>query len=898
MIIDPFKDNKFKKYSLDDVIKHKTNGKIVIRVNDCDKTRVVTNKDRSREHQIIKNYNEIDYFIFNSHFIKNYYFDRFGENKINYSKIKFKVITNGCEQNIFKNQDKVILNKVKIVTHHWSNNINKGYETYLKLYEYCKNREDIEFGFIGKNVPDMFKNVPIIGPYVKEELSDKLNEFHIYITDSKYDSCPNHVLEGLSCGLPILYSNVEGGARELSTMSKYKVGEVFNNFDELIEKIDLIKNNYEEYRENIRNSHEYFNIDKSVNKYINVFLENIVNKKRILKLDYDKNVLKIINREENAYIKFDDEYIKLVDGVNVFACNKRNNIELLNNNEYNVEEFGKNKKLDNNKFNILLCSDEKYYVGLFAVLHSVISNTNYLNKTNFNFIIPIQEKNIFSKLLSEFEMKMNLTMNKTVIYIDRKIIDPIIYQSKCYNGGGHLLNLGNLSRLMIGEFMNYNKLLYLDSDSIVQSDIIEKLLNYNLKYDYYSACANLENKNNKKRIVIKMSSILNTDYNWEKIVGEKISKDDYVFMGAPFLTNCKKWNTVYKNIIKIIKIHNETEGGVYKLFTMSIQNILFYKKTGDINEVLQVIQDCGSMRKSWDKEDLIFKDVIDWSGMYKPWFKNGLYRNLWINHDIMNLSENCGEIVSKKNVVEKFVKEEKEIRLLDNNVLKLGFHVYKTFEKYIQNIVDNSKKMNAKRKILYVCDANYLLRKMSRVRFWAIEELGKCNDIYLDIIGPGFRNFNDKISLQQNIKNLNIKFDYIIWYKPLNENYNLDKNIKMPCKTVLRYNEMWDIEWTMKEIDMSNTDIIICHHYNDYLRYKDIYKNSNKEFYYNGHHANPDVFKDLGEKKEYDILISGVTKEKHYPLKYRLCNLIHKYRKTRLRKYRIYTHKHPGIIMI
>ena len=45
------------------------------------------------------------------------------------------------------------------------------------------------------------------------------------------------VLEGLSCGLPILYSNVEGGARELSTMSKYKVGEVFNNFDELIKRL-------------------------------------------------------------------------------------------------------------------------------------------------------------------------------------------------------------------------------------------------------------------------------------------------------------------------------------------------------------------------------------------------------------------------------------------------------------------------------------------------------------------------------------------------------------------------------------------------------------------------------------------------------------------------------------
>ena len=54
LIIDPFKDNKFKKYSLDDVIKHKTNGKIVIRVNDCDKTRVVTNKDSLENIKLLK----------------------------------------------------------------------------------------------------------------------------------------------------------------------------------------------------------------------------------------------------------------------------------------------------------------------------------------------------------------------------------------------------------------------------------------------------------------------------------------------------------------------------------------------------------------------------------------------------------------------------------------------------------------------------------------------------------------------------------------------------------------------------------------------------------------------------------------------------------------------------
>ena len=57
LIIDPFKDNKFKKYSLQDVIDYNKNknGKIIIRVNDCDKTRIITMiNHRSREYQIIK----------------------------------------------------------------------------------------------------------------------------------------------------------------------------------------------------------------------------------------------------------------------------------------------------------------------------------------------------------------------------------------------------------------------------------------------------------------------------------------------------------------------------------------------------------------------------------------------------------------------------------------------------------------------------------------------------------------------------------------------------------------------------------------------------------------------------------------------------------------------------
>ncbi len=215
------------------------------------------------------------------------------------------------------------------------------------------------------------------------------------------------------------------------------------------------------------------------------------------------------------------------------------------------------------------------------------------------------------------------------------------------------------------------------------------------------------------------------------------------------------------------------------------------------------------------------------------------------------------------------------------------------FQNYISNMFNQNT--NAPIQILYVCDALYLQKKMSRVRYWVIEELGKQDNVNLIITGPGFCNFDNNISLQQNIIDMNINFTLVIWYKPLNNNYNFDKTLAMPFKTCLRYNEMWDEEWTRKEIDETKTDVVVCHHYNDYLRYKDIYKNDNeKSFYYIPHCSNSDIFKPLNKEKDIDIMISGVTKQKHYPLKYRLLNLMLKHQTGILKNYNIHVHKHPS----
>jgi hypothetical protein len=218
-----------------------------------------------------------------------------------------------------------------------------------------------------------------------------------------------------------------------------------------------------------------------------------------------------------------------------------------------------------------------------------------------------------------------------------------------------------------------------------------------------------------------------------------------------------------------------------------------------------------------------------------------------------------------------------------------------TFQEYIRNMT--CKKLGAQLNILYVCDAQYLQQKMSRVRFWAIEALGKHENVNLTVTGPGFTNFNKGKTLQQNILDFNIKFDLVIWYKPLNPNYNFDKTSKLPFKTCLRYNEMWDVEWTRKEIDETRSDIIISHHQNDCLKYKELYKNDlSRDFVYIPHFADPRIFKPLDVAKDIDILLSGVTKEKHYPLKHRLYNLIMQNKNTLLGKYNIHQHQHPTYV--
>jgi lipopolysaccharide biosynthesis glycosyltransferase len=660
LIIDPFKDNKFKKYSLEEVINHRNtynnHGKIIVRVNDCDITRPNLPPSRSREKAIIKNSSEINYYIFNSNFIKNHY-----KKFINIEKSE--VVYNGCDTTIFYPSENIKPKKYQIVTHHWSDNMNKGYQMYYDLWKYLQRTNNYNFVFIGKNVPEMFKEVPITGPYVGLELSNKIRDCQIYITDSIYDSCPNHVIEAISCGLPILYRKHEGGARELCELFPKKIGESYSNFIELFEKLVMIRKNYNEYKTNVMKYSQYFELNKQISKYDTLFLNVLFHKK--IKIGEIRNkgsytiCLKISSIIEHIYFILGEQWIRIIPGkiYHINAVFEKQTIYLFTNTEkkkINIDIFDcklfsnmDKYKLINDKLNILYSADRAYFTPMFASLHSVIENSSgKLNGIHFNFIIPIGDANYFQNMMSKYKKSFEYS----IVLIDKMILDSQIINSKCYDGGNHLLNLGNFSRLMIGEVFSYPKLLYLDSDSICKMDV-NSLLKLDITNKIYCLKADKKNSDNKRSLVLKMGALINEAYGRDN----KINLEEFAYYGAPILTDCRIWGDVYAKIVKIIGLHNQTENGIYKLFTMSLQNIVFYGKIEDIYPIIRTLPDLGSKRKEWSREDIENAEILDWSGVYKPWFRNGLYKEEWDKYNVMPFEEEVGDVEFAKKTVEKFI---------------------------------------------------------------------------------------------------------------------------------------------------------------------------------------------------------------------------------------------------
>ena len=198
-------------------------------------------------------------------------------------------------------------------------------------------------------------------------------------------------------------------------------------------------------------------------------------------------------------------------------------------------------------------------------------------------------------------------------------------------------------------------------------------------------------------------------------------------------------------------------------------------------------------------------------------------------------------------------------------------------------------------KIAFLCDKEHFLKKMSRVRFHSMQAIEKMltkkNFLWT---GPNWENFDNKKTVDENLDDINFTPDLIVGYKPLDIPGFADSKF-LKC---LRYNEMYDVQWTIKEIMMSRSKYVICHHENDYHKYVKMmsnYKNQGINLFHIAHCAEKTVFKDYDLPKKYDLFLGGATNGvsilgKHYPLRDRMVGILGKMSK----KYKCHFHRHPG----
>ena len=184
-------------------------------------------------------------------------------------------------------------------------------------------------------------------------------------------------------------------------------------------------------------------------------------------------------------------------------------------------------------------------------------------------------------------------------------------------------------------------------------------------------------------------------------------------------------------------------------------------------------------------------------------------------------------------------------------------------------------------RIVFLTDKKHYDSKMSRVRFHSIRALFSREDVQGFYTGPNWDNWIDSFSAQENLDTILGKegCDLVISYKPLDK--GIVKYDQISYRKCIRYNEMYDKEWTLKEISMSGSDVVVCHHYNDYVEYKKMNLN-NIDFKWVPHSSENSIYKPMPEiEKRYDIALLGALScqtllGEHYPLRVRMANLLRK----------------------
>jgi glycosyltransferase involved in cell wall biosynthesis len=275
LLTDPRKDSSSSSFTHIDIKNYlkfvNSDALVVHRINECD--------ERKNTEGVNNFYLEANKYADETVFVSTWIYKIYQNLGIDSSTST--VILGGGDSNLFNTIGKEEWNqsnKIRLATHHWSSNINKGVDVYKKLDKILskKNFKDLlQFTYIGNLSSNIkLKNMTLVAPLYGMELANELKSHHIYITASLNEPSGNHHIEAAQSGLPILYMD-SGGIPEYC--DGFGIKFTYENLEEKL--LELIKD-YKKYFENLKNYP--VNNEKMMNEYENLF-EKILNSKEEIK---------------------------------------------------------------------------------------------------------------------------------------------------------------------------------------------------------------------------------------------------------------------------------------------------------------------------------------------------------------------------------------------------------------------------------------------------------------------------------------------------------------------------------------------------------------------------------------------------------------------------------------
>jgi len=202
-----------------------------------------------------------DFLIFPSEWARNY---------LKYSEDNCAVINNSPLKDFYNNRniEHPKTETIKVVSHHWSPNIKKGFKYYKFLEQYIVEKNaKIKFTYIGATPPGLKFESPTnyyepIGD--NKAISELISQNDIYLTASEEEAGANHVLEALACGLPVVYH--KNGGSIVDYCKDYGIG--YDSYDSMIDSLNKVFENYEHFKKNVLKYTK--TIDDVISEYIDI----------------------------------------------------------------------------------------------------------------------------------------------------------------------------------------------------------------------------------------------------------------------------------------------------------------------------------------------------------------------------------------------------------------------------------------------------------------------------------------------------------------------------------------------------------------------------------------------------------------------------------------------------